>query len=89
MTLRGIVAINEQKPSTNVPYTSSVTTMSPGLVVATIWAMRALVAGASITDGGFEGLTTNSARTFGSASLSISESGNCHVGLPSSLCAFA
>jgi len=63
--------------------------MRPGFVVAMISAMRALVAGASITDGGFDGLTTNRARTVGSASLSISVSGNCHVGLPSSLCAFA
>ena len=51
-----------------------------GLVVATISAMRTSVAGASITDGGFDGFTTNSALIAGSASLSISSSGNCHVG---------
>src|SRR5436190_15326426 len=54
--------------------------MRPGLRSLITVAIRDSVAGASITDGGFEGFTTNIARTVGSASLSISESGNCHVG---------
>ena len=86
----GSSAASERKPSTNVPYTSSVSRIRSGRFVRTSSAIFCMVRGRMATDAGLLGLTTKKAFTFGSASFSISASGYCQVCRPSaaiSLCA--
>ena len=54
-----------------------------GLWLVTMPTSRARVASDNITDGGFDGLMTNSAARSGSASFSSSVSENCQVWAPS------
>ena len=59
--------ISDSKPSTKVPYTSSVMMMRSLRLVATISPTRLSVLGAIAYDGGLLGLTTKNAFTVGSS----------------------
>lgn len=82
IVLAAATDISDWKPSTKVPYTSSVMMVSAGFSFAAICAIRSRVARSSITEGGLDGLTRNSAFTLGSVSFSISSAGNCQVCMP-------
>ena len=83
MVFCGSSAAIERKSGTNVAYTSSVSTIRSGRFVFTSDTSRSWLGASIASDGGLLGLTRKNAFTFGSASLSSSESGYCQVWMPS------
>src|SRR5262245_29334439 len=70
MVFCGSSAISERNPGTNVPYTSSVTTMRFGFLVLTTLTIFLSASGDSATDGGLLGFTTATSLIFLLASFS-------------------
>src|SRR5882672_9256161 len=83
MVFCGSSAMSERKPGTNVPYTSSVTTMRLGFLLFTMPTIFFSASDDSATEGGLLGFTTATILIFLLASLASSLSVVCQVWLPS------